>query len=208
MKFKFKLGNQYSRKYNLNFNFFKKWSPVMSYLLGYLFAEGNLNISKSKGHRVALQLETTDKREVSLLAEKIGSKLKTRNRQDKRHKTRTYYTVICSKEIGNDLIKLGIIPRKSSIMKFPPVPTSYLKEFVYGYLKGDGCISYRKYKQTRYPIMSFASNSKGFLIKLNNRITNHLKILKGRVHQNSSNKKAFQLVFSTVPTRKIMSWIR
>ncbi len=83
---RFEKGNQYSRKYDLNFDFFKKWSYEMSYLLGYLFVEGNLDMSNARGHRFALQLESTDKKEVSLLAKNLNSKLKTRKRQNLRSK--------------------------------------------------------------------------------------------------------------------------
>lgn len=59
--------NQNSGKYKLNFDYFKKFSPVMAYLLGYLFAEGNINISKNRGPRMALQVESADKEEIKLL---------------------------------------------------------------------------------------------------------------------------------------------
>ena len=48
------IQNQNSRKYNLNFDYFKKRSPEMVYILGYIFAEGDINISKNRGHRRVL----------------------------------------------------------------------------------------------------------------------------------------------------------
>ncbi len=199
--------NQNSRKYDLNFDFFKKWSYEMSYLLGYLFAEGNLDRSNARGHRFALQLESTDKKEVSLLAKNLNSKLKTRKRQNKKQ---TYYTYACSKEIAGDLMKLGIVPHKNSIMKFPKIPQKYLKMFIKGYFKGDGCVflSSHKYKDKiyRYPLLKSTSNSFDFLKELNESVSSHLKILKGRVYRHS-NGKAWILAFSIVPTDKILKWL-
>lgn len=218
--------NQNSRKYNLNFSYFKKWSPVMSYLLGYIFAEGNLDISKFRGHRVALQVESTDKDMISLLNKELNlnQKLKWRHRKNK---SKTYYTTICSKEIGNNLMKLGVIPRKNTVMKLPDIPKKYFKEFVKGYFRGDGGVANQKskkqvrkyinkkggtkiYKYNKktyiYPILKFTSNSKNFLIKLNKRISSSLNIKRGGIYKKGKNSKGYSLVFSIVPTRKILKW--
>ena len=32
-------------KYRVNENFFEKWSPLMAYVLGYIYADGNLDDS-------------------------------------------------------------------------------------------------------------------------------------------------------------------
>lgn len=223
------LGNQYSRKYNLNFDYFKRWSPQMAYLLGYLFAEGNIHVSKARGHRIALQLETTDKKMVALLNQALSypNPPKFRERKDKKHRQRTYYTAICSKEIANDLEKLGIVPNKNKIMEPPKVPLKYLREFVKGYLKGDGCVKNQKYKNPSskyvtkkgeikiyrynktyiYPILEFASNSIKFLSQLNEIISPFLKIRPGKIYSKGKESSAYTLRFSLVPTRRILQWL-
>ena len=60
--------------------------------------------------------------------------------------------MINSIEFVNDLIKLGAIPNKSLILKFPTdeqVPSYLLNHFIRGYFDGDGSISYSE-KRNRW----------------------------------------------------------
>jgi hypothetical protein len=36
--------------------------------------------------------------------------------------------------VVNDLLKLGVLPRKSKIIKFPKIPKKYLNHFIRGFL--------------------------------------------------------------------------
>ena len=57
----------------------------------------------------------------------------------------SYRLCIGCKEMYQDLIKLGCPPRKSLILKFPTdeqVPPKYKKDFMRGYVDGDGCLCY------------------------------------------------------------------
>lgn len=48
--------------------------------------------------------------------------------------------VFNSKEMANDLCKLGIIPRKSLVLKPPVIAEEYFLPFILGYFDGDGSI--------------------------------------------------------------------
>ncbi|MBW6408702.1 LAGLIDADG family homing endonuclease [Clostridium weizhouense] len=60
---------------------------------------------------------------------------------------------ISSTKMANDLIKLGCIPRKSLVLKFPNenmVSKNLINHFIRGYMDGDGCIStYMKSRKQR-----------------------------------------------------------
>ena len=148
-----------------------------------------------------------------LLNKKLGYPIlfKTRKRIKYKNKKRSYYTVICSKVIVTDLIKLGLVPNKNRIMKMPRVPLKYLLSFAEGYFLGDGCLTKvcQKYKNRRYcyPLLKFTSNSKKFLDKFNNCLSSFLNILPGRLYRKSKDSDAYSLVYSSVPTRIITkSW--
>lgn len=49
----------------------------------------------------------------------------------------------CSKQITQDLVRLGAIPNKSLVLQFPTfdiVPEEYISSFILGCFDGDGCI--------------------------------------------------------------------
>lgn len=58
---------------------------------------------------------------------------------------------------------LGVIPKKSLIVKFPDVPASFLPDFIRGVFDGDGCIYFDK-RSINSPLRSkFVSGSKDFI---------------------------------------------
>jgi intein-encoded DNA endonuclease-like protein len=56
----------------------------------------------------------------------------------------------------------GIMPNKSSDVKFPVVPKEYMSHFVRGYFDGDGFVNYHKY------FVSFVGGSELFMTTLRN----------------------------------------
>lgn len=75
----------------------------------------------------------------------------------KKYKTRSTATLIInSKEIKNDLGKLGVLPNKSLSVQFPKVPDEFLPSFIRGVIDGDGWIDKAGYA------MNITSCSKPF----------------------------------------------
>lgn len=184
------IQNQNSRKYNLNFNYFKEYSPKMAYILGYIFAEGNINISKNRGHREALQIESKDRDILYFINKELGKNIyptyRKRIRKERKNPIQeSFYITICSKEIINDLTKLGVpAGKKSRKIKFPSLPEKCTKYFIKGYFDGDGSIfilnKKRKYKNKIYSYfykyLTFKSKSLKFLKELNKKLNSLGKI--------------------------------
>lgn len=151
--------------------FFKKWSADMSYILGFMYADGNMVLSKRGTHFVAIY--TND---YSLLLEMRG-----KMRSD--HKISTtvsptgncYRIQIGSIELFDDLSKLGLVINKASRMNLPNVPDKYLGDFVRGYFDGDGCVwtgiaHKNRRTQTKILLAVFTSCSNAFLRQLSQRL--------------------------------------
>jgi len=120
---------------SVNQDFFKKWSNNMAYILGLLAADGCLTTS-GRSHDINLSLKVDDIDLVENVKDCIGKKLKVRVRSNRKI---VDFRFGCRK-MFDDLVKLGITPRKSLTLKFPKVPDKYLSHFIRGYVDGDGCL--------------------------------------------------------------------
>ena len=149
---------------NYDRKFFKKWSHDMAYILGFIFADGNLVKSKRGTHYLAIY--TNDKG----LLEGMCMKMKVLNKISlKKSKLGSGYRVqIGSKELFNDLARYNLTPNKSKRLKFPKLPKKYVGDFIRGYFDGDGCVwlgyaHKTRVKQTLSLQVSFTSASHKFL---------------------------------------------
>jgi hypothetical protein len=111
-----------------------------AYWLGFLYADGNI-----KDTKVELSLQYGDINHLEKFREFMGLKNKIQVRtskiDDKEYKScRLSFR---SKKVSSDLIKLGCVPRKSLVLKFPSdeqVPAHLKRHFMRGYIDGDGSL--------------------------------------------------------------------
>lgn len=121
-------------------NFFKEINTQeKAYTLGLLYADGSNN---QKGMTITLQEQ--DKGILDRLKAELNFTgdlyYKKRIREGC---SNSYELNITSKVISEDLSKLGCVPKKSLILKFPSeeqVPKHLLSHFIRGYMDGDGSI--------------------------------------------------------------------
>ena len=153
----------------INKDFFKKWTPKMAYVLGFIYADGNIIYTKRGTWFWSLQI--TDKEilediKVVLDSGHIISKKRKYNNQKQ-----SYRLQIGSKEMCSDLIRLGLTERKSKTILLPEIPKRYFPDFLRGYFDGDGGVWVgfkNKRKKHKVCIIStyFTSGSEEFLISL------------------------------------------
>ncbi len=130
-----KSNQKKSRKYTFNEDFFKVWSSQMAYVLGFACADGNVYFS-------TLAWDLSDKFESNkILLEKINYAFSSTYPIRKRkasHRLRLNSSILTG-----DLREMGIMPNKKKILKFPNVPDEFLRDFIRGFLDGDGWVSIR-----------------------------------------------------------------
>jgi Intein/homing endonuclease len=131
-------GTAQAMKIGIPFNedFFNTWSAEMAYVLGFMYADGNLT-----DNRFRIQIKDLDHVEkladvMSIPREYIFS------RTDKKYGTTSYGISVSRRDVAARLIELGVIPNKSRVMTFPDVPKEYLKDFIRGYFDGDGTVGF------------------------------------------------------------------
>lgn len=145
-------------------NFFKKWTSDMAYILGFLYADGNVTRTKRGTHFVAIY---SADREILV---KIRSTLKSNHSLSlRRSQTGSVYRIqIGSKEWFKDVSKLGLFPGKTKRMVLPKVPPEFFADFVRGYFDGDGNVwtgvnNKHRTAPTLVIMTAFTSGSHGFL---------------------------------------------
>lgn len=139
------------QKNKINKKYFKNWTNGMAYVLGVIYTDGSLRpgFIRDPQSRDTLRIGrlTVSQKEPELL-EKI---LKLMNcnaklllsKQREYEKTiagQVYYFHINSDEIYNDLVHLGLSPKKSMTIQFPTMPGPILRHFIRGCWDGDGSV--------------------------------------------------------------------
>lgn len=137
------------KRYTQDDTYFKKIDTERkAYWLGFLYADGCVHDYSENRNYLHIDLHLDDKYLLEIFVKDLKSDriVKINNRG--------YATLaVHSNKIGKDLIRLGCVPRKSNILKFPKkdiVPKELVKDFIRGYMDGDGCIStYMKLRKNR-----------------------------------------------------------
>src|SRR3989344_4990761 len=134
------------KKHLVNSNFFKSWSPEMSYVLGFIAADGNICHS-GRAHTLHIACDDRDVIKKIKLAMEYEGPIHQKSRPS--NKKISYSLRICDPIIFNDLLALNVTERKSLTLCPPEnIPAVYLRHFIRGYFDGDGTVSMRN---TRYP---------------------------------------------------------
>jgi hypothetical protein len=125
----------------------------MAWVLGFIAADGCIVQDAKCLSTLTLSFGVAEKDGEILY--KIKSLLKSEHNITKyfsnKLKNQYKYTLnITSKSLCNDLIDLGIVPRKSLILKWiDRCPKQYIIDLARGYIDGDGCINVSNYKNRK-----------------------------------------------------------
>jgi len=120
----------------VNKDFFKKWTPNMAYILGFFAADGYITVNKRGAHFWCIQI--CDKGLLERIKECVGSDHKINVRLRKGNEKDLFRLQIGSKEMCNDLRRLGMMERKTKSLAVPNIPDEFFSDFVRGYFDGDG----------------------------------------------------------------------
>lgn len=153
--------------------FFKNWNAENAYVLGVLFADGN--VCNTPGRR-SVSIELKDVEHVRLLAQTIDTSIPVveLTRRDGRTSAKFYLSRV---SIVDDCIKKGLVPAKTHTLRWPPdLPRELESHFVRGYFDGDGtvassCTDPKRSGKQRH--LAFSCGSEDFAQSLHIAIQSH-----------------------------------
>lgn len=158
-------GKTRYRLYQVNEAFFKSWSPEMAYVLGLIMADGNVGEREFNIVSADLDLLETVKKALDA-SHPITSPGKN-----------WFRLRIGSKTMVNDLLSLGITPRKSLTIRLPAVPNEFFFHLLRGYFDGDGMAKI----QSNMLHLKITSGSKYLLEDFSERISSNLTGIRTRI---------------------------
>jgi hypothetical protein len=138
-KHKLKIKRHQNKSTKIDNSYFKNWSNESAYIRGFIAADGCIIEGNRNGKTLEITLNIKDNDHLQTIANmmKFTGKLKLIE------KTNAIRFTIGSRELCDDLISIGITPRKSLTLKFPDIPPDFIPHFIRGYFDGDGYCRFR-----------------------------------------------------------------
>lgn len=118
-------------------------SELKAYLLGFIFADGNISKPKNRPNSLVFQLEIQeqDKQILYWLADLIEYPYNNIATYQRPNRSPTSKISLYSKTLCQGLMSHGIIPRKSHLGTLPSVSEELQRHFLRGLFDGDGCVT-------------------------------------------------------------------
>lgn len=201
------LKSHHSRKYTLNEDFFSSWSPSMAYVLGFWYADGNIQHIRS--YRVRFYSNDLD--HLITLKSILDSGNPVTQRVRRGIIENCFCLTVHSKKLFKSLVKLGAETNKSTTLVFPLVPYKYLRDFIRGYFDGDGSVHTITYKATKngkyYTEIrsNFTCGSKKFLETLREKLHINLRLANRIIGQYGPHQ--FKLAYGQKDTYKLLRYM-
>lgn len=141
----------------------------MAYVLGFIYADGNIICTKRSTWFWSLQIN--DKDILEEIKKVVGSSHIISKKKIYNNQKQSYRFQVGSKEMCEDLIHLGLTERKSKTILLPEITKKYFPDFLRGYFDGDGGVWVGfKNKKRIHKIFAisttFTSGSSEFLVAL------------------------------------------
>ena len=154
----------------------------MGYILGYIAADGCVYKRKNRKNSYTLNITSKDKDNLLKMGKNLSPDCSTSTKYNSQ-KMPCSQIQISSREMCEDLMKLGIFPRKTSHLNPIKVPEEYFPDFVRGFFDGDGSVYVYEVNKTPQVKASFVSASFTFFVDFNRRLCKALNIPSKIIHQ-------------------------
>lgn len=172
--------NIYSVKYNRNKSnhvnekyFANIDTKEKAYFLGFIMADGNMYQHEDGKLQFSIKIKNTDKDILYKLANEIEFPIEKITQREEKRKgsiTKCAEIKIYNQTFCSCLVKLGVVPRKTGKEYMPNIKHEFKKDFIRGFIDGDGWISKDGFQ------IGFASSSLKLIKSIKSYILKELNI--------------------------------
>ncbi|MCK4355170.1 LAGLIDADG family homing endonuclease [Candidatus Parcubacteria bacterium] len=182
------------KKLLINENFFSSWNSNMSYILGFIVADGSVWKRKNRKNSYVMNITNKEKQHLEKIQKVMSSRYKLGTKSDGYDNKREYFCIqVSNKQICKDLINLGVSPRKTYNLDPIEVPEKYFPDFVRGFFDGDGSVYIYKVNDAPQIKAGFVSASAPFMVKFNKNLCENLNIPQKTIHKTKYKYKTIPL---------------
>jgi len=209
-----------SNRHKVNLDFFKTWSNEMAYVLGFLYADGDIVDASHSARTQYIKFASKDRS----IIEKIKMIMEAEHAICCRppretvfpdgkvyRSSESFYLRIGSRKMFADLKRIGLTPNKSKTVKLPKIlPDEYLRHFIRGYFDGDGCVCFRKMKGkikkliVKKLTVIFTCGSRTFLEELDNALCRVVGFSRKNIYES---KRAYQSHYGTADSVELFKFL-
>lgn len=154
----------------------------MAYILGFVVADGCIIKRKDRMDSYVFNITSKDKNILIKIKEALESD-HTIGVKYNSLKMPYSHLSICNREICNDLMKLGIHPRKTYNLEPIKVPEKYFSDYVRGFFDGDGTVYIYNVNGAPQIKSGFVAISLSFIQDFTTKLCRALKISEKSVHR-------------------------
>jgi len=167
----------------------------MAYVLGYAVADGCIVVDKTRiKNRFLLNITSAEKRHLYRIRKALESEHKISRKPGGDGKNFAYQLQIRNPVITQDLMNLGVLPRKTYNLNPIKVPNKYFSDFVRGFFDGDGTVYIYKVNDVPQIKAGFVSSSRSFLQYFNKQLCGYLNIPEKTIHQDLPKREGQNLI--------------
>lgn len=159
------------KKHFINETYFEKIdTEEKAYILGFIYSDGCIYVHPNTWALTFSQLEHDKDILLRIKKEMKSDYPLLEQKQENGKKVIKFYAY--SKKIFDDLVKLGVTPRKSLTLKFPKsiMNDNLMRHFIRGYFDGDGCVWNGKRKKM---LVKDKTTKTGYRIKVVHNVKFH-----------------------------------
>lgn len=180
----------------------------MSYVLGYITADGCISIDrKRKNKPFLLNITSVNKNHLYKIKKAFNTDNKIGQKLNGSHTSIAYQFQTRNQIICKDLIKLGILPRKTYNLKPIKIPDRYFADFVRGFFDGDGSIYIYKVNNTPQIKIAFVNTSYNFIKDLNKQICKKINIPKKTINKQNKKTNLYYIYFYIDDCKKLSNFM-
>ena len=155
----------------------------MVYVLGFFVADGCIILNKNrKKNPFTFNITSVDLEHLYKIKKVLESEHKISNKFGSSGNL-AHQIQFRNSVLADDLMKLGIFPRKTYNLSQIKIPDKYFSDFTRGFFDGDGTVYIYKVNGTPQIKVGFISTSFSFLTEFNKQLCKNLKIPIKLIHK-------------------------